>query len=232
MPVSLRWVDSGCFSPDCHSLQGHLQPQPGTTLECRCTCSPALADRKAPIVLVCCDPVPLAYLWSRVVCLCLCFGLGSVKLGPAGVTFCHLGGLLDTACEMAEGTVLGAALRPPWPCDSGQCLYPSFPPPSLGRCVGRWGPFCTSALAISQVSFHTQMCTGDLSFLKEASGPAFKEDPQGSGRTWWGAGRSCVLGSLGSPVGPGGQRPSLACPAPTSRLPWAQLYYVPFGGKK
>lgn len=126
--------------------------------------------------------------------------------------------------KWAEGTGLPRPQGPPlWACDSVQCLQPTFPSPSLGRWVGGRGPFCPSTWAVSKVSFHTGVCTGHPSFLAEPSGPTEVWTNPGVG-----GGRSHVLGSLG---GPGGQGPSLACPAPTSRLPWAQLD-VPFGGKE
>lgn len=69
-----------------------------------------------------------------------------------------------------------------------------------------------------------QMFLSKTSFLK----------PTGVGKNKGGGGLSHVLGSPGSPGGSreGGHCQRVARLAPTLRLPWAQIYYVRFGGKK
>lgn len=164
----------------CGSAAAHLsvslrvpwdpQPQPRTERECKCFLLRACGSFTRDLG----DPVPSVYLRSGVLCVPLWSGLGLAMEEPASVTFCfHTGGLLDTAFESREGTVLGVVCRRRWPrgpgalevLGPGRCLHPSFPLPSPW--VGCWGCFCSSPLAFTKVRFHTQVFIGDLSCLKQ-----------------------------------------------------------------
>lgn len=83
------------------------------------------------------------------------------------------------------------------------CIPASLPP----LWEGAWAAGAVSTalllLFITQVSFHTQMCTGELSFLKEASGPAFKGSPTGIWKNMVGGRWVLCPGHPGVSSGPG-----------------------------